>query len=100
MLKQLNVLFNDTYLYQKIKTVNSLAEAISLIKSASNTKSFQDLDDSLPQLLQKQVEPEELNESDLLLINISGAATGVTRTSGCVSMGGVQVQMTKCYMWC
>ncbi|MBT9315788.1 Nif11-like leader peptide family natural product precursor [Leptothoe spongobia] len=66
MLKQLKTLFNDTQLRQQLKAVNSLADAISLIKTASIKKGYRFSSDSLSLLMENNFEP--LNERELIVV--------------------------------
>lgn len=81
MLKQLKALFNNISLQQQVKTVNSLDDAIALLKSAGAQKGYQFSHDGLAQLLQRKMEP--IDEKVLLDIAGSGLAKISGNQSGC-----------------
>lgn len=75
MLNQLKTLLSDAQLRQQVKASNSLADAISLLKTAGADKGYLFSRDRLSQFLQSPL--ERLDESELLLV--SGGWSGSPR---------------------
>lgn len=68
MLNQIKLLLSDGQLRQQIKAAKNLTDAIVLLKTAGTEKGYQFPSDNLFQVLQSQLKPTELGESELLSV--------------------------------
>ncbi|MBT9315786.1 hypothetical protein [Leptothoe spongobia] len=68
MLNQIKALLNTPQLHQQFKAANSLADVISLIKTANAEQRSHISNNSLTKILQDQFKPTKLGEAELLYI--------------------------------